>query len=66
MNIFGNNYQEIGSTQENLILNTAGKIKIRYGQRFIDLLDENGEISISSALLSRIEALEEQIKQLKK
>lgn len=66
MNIFGSNYQEVGSTQENLILNTAGKIKVRYGQKFIDLLDENGEINISSALLSRIEALEEQIKQLKK
>lgn len=58
------NGQELGSLQENLILNTAGKIKIRYGSKFIDLLDENGEINVPS-LLRRIENLEQEIKMLK-
>ena len=40
MNIFGSNHAEVGSLDENLILQTAGKIKIRYGNKFIDLLEE--------------------------
>lgn len=59
------NGQELGSLQENLILNTAGKIKIRYGSKYIDLLDENGEINVSPLLLQRIQQLEEEIKALK-
>ena len=66
MNIFGSSYQEVGSLQENLVLNTVGKIKIRIGSSFIDLLNDKGELNISAELLNRIEALEEQIKQLKK
>ena len=42
-NMFGN---EIGSLSENLVLNTAGKVKIRYGQKYVDLLNEKGEINI--------------------
>lgn len=40
-----NNYQELGSTEQNLVLNTKGKIKIRYGNKFIDLLDNDGYIN---------------------
>lgn len=65
MNSMFNGY-ELGSLQENLILNTAGKIKIRYGSKYIDLLDENGEINVSPLLLQRIQQLEEEIKALKK
>lgn len=60
------NGQELGSLKENLILNTAGKIKIRYGSKYVDLLDENGEINVSPLLLQRIQQLEEEIKALKK
>ena len=35
--------KEIGSLGENLVLNTAGKVKIRLGQKYIDLLNEKGE-----------------------
>ena len=64
--MFGGNQQEIGSLNENLILNTAGKVKIRYGKKFIDLLDDKGELNIPQELLQRIEALENEIKTLKK
>ena len=36
----------IGSLSENLVLNTAGKVKIRYGQKYIDLLNEKGELNV--------------------
>ena len=38
--------KEIGSLSENLVLNTAGKVKIRYGSKYIDLLNEKGELNI--------------------
>ena len=44
-NMFGN---EIGSLSENLVLNTAGKVKIRYGSKYIDLLNEKGELNIKA------------------
>lgn len=44
-NLFGSPYEEVGSNETNLLLNTKGKIKIRWGNKFIDLLDENGKIN---------------------
>ena len=44
--MFGGNLHEVGSLSENLVLNTAGKVKIRFGQKFIDLLDEKGNLNI--------------------
>jgi len=66
MNMFGSNQHEIGSLNENLVLNTAGKVKIRFGKKFIDLLDSNGELNIPVEILNRISALENEIKALKK
>lgn len=63
--MFGSSQCEIGSLQENLILNTAGKVKIRYGQKFIDVLDTNGELNSSNEILERISSLEEEVKLLK-
>lgn len=63
--MFGSNQHEIGSLDENLILNTAGKVKIRFGKKFVDLLDNNGDLNIPMELLNRISALENEIKTLK-
>lgn len=46
MNIFGSTYEEVGNLSANLVLQTAGKIKIRFGKKFIDLLDEKGNINV--------------------
>lgn len=43
-NMFGN---EIGSLSENLVLNTAGKVKIRFGQKYIDLLNDKGQLNVT-------------------
>lgn len=63
--MFGSSQQELGSLDENLILNTAGKVKIRYGKKFIDLLNDKGELNFPSEILQRIIALENEIKILK-
>ena len=46
INIFNQNYEELGSLDKNLILQTQGKVKIRYGKKFIDLLNNNGELNV--------------------
>jgi len=54
--------QEVGSLSENLILNTAGKVKIRYGQKYIDLLNEKGELNVkqqSSDIIKKIKSEKE-------
>ena len=48
MKLFNSEYQELGSTDQNLVLNTSGKIKIRYGKKYFDLLDKDGNLNISN------------------
>ena len=43
-NMFGT---QIGSLSENLVLNTAGKVKIRFGQKYVDLLNEKGQLNVN-------------------
>lgn len=59
MKIFGSDYEEIGSINKNLILNTAGKIKIRCGNKFTDL-----NIELIEKLIQRVEKLENLIKDI--
>jgi hypothetical protein len=49
--MFGSSQQEFGSLDENLILNTAGKVKIRYGKKFVDLLNDKGELNFPQEIL---------------
>lgn len=58
INIFDRNYEEIGSSNTGLLLRNSGKIKLQWGNSFIDLLDNNGKINGLSELEKRIAALE--------
>ena len=47
LNIFGKNQEEIGSLDKNLVLRTKGRVYIRYGRKYIELLDDKGNLKIS-------------------
>jgi hypothetical protein len=47
INVFNSNYEELGSLDKNLVLHTLGKVKIRYGRKYIDILNDKGELNVS-------------------
>lgn len=44
--IFGQAQKEIGSLDTNLVLRTKGQVYIRYGKKYIELLDTNGNLKV--------------------
>lgn len=46
INVFNSNYEEIGSLNKNLVLQTLGKVKIRFGKKFVDILDDKGNLNV--------------------
>lgn len=59
INVFNNNYEEIGSLNKNLVLQTQGRVKIRYGKKFIDLLDNNGNINVpNSDIIKKVDSID--------
>lgn len=60
INIFGSNHEEIGSLDQNLIFKTAGKIKIQVGRKFIDLIDNKGNInSGASNIIQKVNSVDD-------
>lgn len=47
MKLFDGTYDSVGNSETNLVLKTKGKIKIQYGNKFIDLI-KDGKINASS------------------
>ena len=52
--MFGKAYDTVGSTNKNLILQTRGDLKIRWSNKFIDLI-KNGKINVNVDLLKQVD-----------
>lgn len=48
--MFGRTYSQVGDTSADLVLNTRGQVKIRYGNKFIDLL-KDGKINVDTDII---------------
>lgn len=59
MNIFNSGYEKVGSLEKDLVLQTRGKVKIRYGKKFIDLLDNNGNLNVRIPKLKSLDSLDD-------
>ena len=55
LTMFGKTYNTVGSAKENLILQTKGDLKIRWGNKFIDLV-KNGKINAECEVIKSIES----------
>lgn len=56
--MLGNNYNELGTSDKDLILKTKGKVKIQVGNKFIDLIDSKSLSSIED-IVRRLDKLEQ-------
>lgn len=53
--MFGKAYNIIGSADKNLILQTRGDLKVKWGNKYIDLI-KNGKINVDIDLLKKIDS----------
>ena len=59
LNIFGKNQGEIGSLDKNLVLRTKGRVYIRYGRKYIELLDDKGNINVKiPKVLTKVDSID--------
>ena len=60
LNIFGKNQEEIGSLDKNLVLRTKGRVYIRYGRKYIDVLDSKGNLNIKvPKVIRKVDSLDD-------
>ena len=49
--LFGSNYSSHGDLTSNFLIKTKGKIKIQFGSKFVDLLNDKGELNADSKFI---------------
>lgn len=50
LSMFGRTYSQVGDSSQDLVLNTRGQVKIKYGNKFIDLI-KNGSINVDTQFI---------------
>jgi hypothetical protein len=53
--MFGKAYDTVGSADRNLILQTRGDLKVKWGGKYIDLI-KNGKINVDVDLLKKVDS----------
>ena len=57
---FGRMYKVEGSQKEDFLIKTKGKVKVQIGNKFIDLINEDGEIvSQNENLFNEVKSVDE-------
>ena len=57
LTMFGKTYNTVGSANDNLVLQTKGDIKIRWGNKFIDLI-KNGKVNAEVDILRKVDSVD--------
>ena len=65
--LFGRVFEEIGSSTSDLLLKTKGKVKIQWGNKFIDLINDEGNVSYPKDQIQKLveNAITTQLENLK-
>jgi hypothetical protein len=53
--MFGKAYDTVGSADKNLVLQTRGDLKVKWGGKYIDLI-KNGKINVDVDLLKKVDS----------
>lgn len=56
--LFGRSYNQIGSTDADMIIKTKGQLKLQYGSKFIDLI-KDGKLNVNSEFIFKVNALKD-------
>lgn len=50
LNMFGRSYNQVGNSNSDFLINTKGQIKIKFGNKFIDLI-KDGKINVDNKFI---------------
>ena len=57
-NMFGSSYEVVGNSTADLLLKTSGKVKIQWGNKFIDLI-KDGKINVNSQIIYQVNTVDD-------
>lgn len=57
-NLFNKNHNELGSLDKDLILKTRGQVRIQFGKKFVNLLNNKGQLDVKIPTIKYIKPVE--------
>lgn len=57
-NLFNKNHNELGSLDKDLILKTRGQVRIQFGKKFVNLLNNKGQLDVKIPTIEYIKPVE--------